>query len=66
MITPDKLPMAVQDAIKEGDYALWEIEIAYEVTYPETKEVEYEVHFLNPAKEKEIEVYTKDGEEVDE
>lgn len=66
-IDPAKLPAAVQDAIEDGDYSEWKISKAYEITFEEKPEkVEYEVHFKNAKKQKAVEHYTKDGEEIDE
>lgn len=69
-ITPSQLPAEVKDAIMNGDYAQWNIEKAYKITYtPEEGDeakVEYEVHFANDQGQKEIEVYDEEGEVIEE
>ncbi|WP_157493888.1 hypothetical protein [Fulvivirga imtechensis] len=68
-ITPSQLPADVKDAIMDGDYAQWNIEKAYKITYtPEDGDeakVEYEVHFSNDQGQKEIEVYDEEGELIE-
>ena len=67
-INPSELPDAVKEAIMEGDYANWNIDRAYIITYSDDADkVEYEVHFTSEqSKEgKQIEVYDKDGKIIE-
>jgi len=65
-IDPAKLPLAVKEAIEDGEYANWQISKAYKITFDEKPDkVEYEVHFKNKKMEKETEQYTKEGEIVE-
>lgn len=69
-ITPSQLPEEVKESIMNGDYAQWNIEKAYKITYTaeegDEAEVEYEVHFANDEGGKEIEVYNEEGDVVEE
>ncbi|UII34399.1 hypothetical protein LVD17_11320 [Fulvivirga ulvae] len=61
-ITPSELPASIKDAIMGGEFAKWNIAKVYKITYSDDKEkVEYEVHFANEKKQKQIKVYNKDG-----
>lgn len=65
-ITPSELPVAVKDAIMNGDYAQWNIAKAYKITYSDDEDkVEYEVHFSNENEQKQIKVYDEEGELVE-
>lgn len=61
-ITPSELPGNIKDVIMEGKYAKWNIAKVYKITYKsDTGKVEYEVHFVNEKKDKEILVYDASG-----
>lgn len=69
-ITPSQLPEEVKEAVMNGEYAKWNIEKAYKITYtPEQGDeakVEYEVHFSDQEGNKQIEVYDEEGDVVEE
>lgn len=69
-ITPSELPSPVKDAIMGGEYAKWNIAKVYKITYSSEdekveREVEYEVHFANDKKQKQIKVYDAQGELIE-
>ncbi|UII28560.1 hypothetical protein LVD15_09045 [Fulvivirga maritima] len=70
-ISATELPIGVKKAIVDGEFSKWSIAKAYKITYDESTpttedQVEYEVHFQNKENEKEIEVYTNDGDVIEE
>ncbi|MBL6449757.1 hypothetical protein JMN32_25830 [Fulvivirga sp. 29W222] len=65
-IRPSELPSPVKDVILNSEFAKWNVAKVYKITYSENKEkVEYEVHFSNDKKEKQIKVYNKEGALID-
>lgn len=65
-ITPSELPASIKDAIMNGEFAKWNIAKVYKITYSEDEgKVEYEVHFANEQKQKQIKVYNKEGELIE-
>ena len=65
-ITPSELPDEIKDAIMNGEYAKWNIAKVYKITYSDEEgKVEYEVHFANDKKQKQIKVYDKEGELIE-